>query len=373
MDQKELEEALRQAGVEVSDVDKFWMEKVHQHRQAGNSPSTGDLLVQYHDDLPDDYIPSEEIDGRLYSDNSEGPKLSVLGILLVDEDSKIPKHVDAVLKTARAIILDDPATTEIEATEVADRLQDNPQQPDLEVEEVERTFGYVSDLGSFRTSASSAKHADEGYSRMGFSRDPEAYVLEYLNYEDFGSLVRDKIEDLKNRDQRGGLVSSRSISESTGGSPFGSAGGEYGVQSREDKIDILKNTAFIMMPMDPEEPILEDVNNTIKDVCAEFDIDAIRADDVEHSRRITDVVIDHIERCEFLIADLTDARPNVYYEVGYAHALDKRPILYRKKGADLHFDLSVHNVPGYRNITDLKEQLRERFEAIMGRSPGAAG
>ena len=127
------------------------------------------------------------------------------------------------------------------------------------------------------------------------------------------------------------------------------------------------------MPMDLGKPILEDVNNTIKNICAEFDIDAVRADDVEHSRRITDIVIEHVERCEFLIADLTDARPNVYYEVGCAHALDKRPILYRKKGAELHFDLSVHNVPEYRNITDLKEQLRERFEAIMGRSPGAAG
>jgi nucleoside 2-deoxyribosyltransferase len=126
-----------------------------------------------------------------------------------------------------------------------------------------------------------------------------------------------------------------------------------------------------MMPMDPEQPMLEDVNNTIKDVCSEFDIEAVRADDVEHSRRITDVVIEHIERCEFLIADLTNARPNVYYEIGYAHALDKRPILYRKEGAELHFDLSVHNVPEYRNITDLREKLRDRFEAILGRRPNA--
>lgn len=112
--------------MEVSDVDKFWMEKVHQHCQAGNSLTTGELLVQYHDDLPGDYIPSEEIDGSLYSDDSEGPKLSVLGILLVDEDSKIPEHVDSVLKTARAIILDDPTTTEIDAPEVANRLENNP-------------------------------------------------------------------------------------------------------------------------------------------------------------------------------------------------------------------------------------------------------
>lgn len=31
------------------------------------------------------------------------------------------------------------------------------------------------------------------------------------------------------------------------------------------------------------------------------------------------------------------------------------------------FDLSVHNVPEYKNITELKELLTKRFEAILGR------
>jgi hypothetical protein len=127
------------------------------------------------------------------------------------------------------------------------------------------------------------------------------------------------------------------------------------------------NTAFIMMPIDAQNPDLVDVKNGIRDVFKEFGIQAITADDIEHDDVITARILEEIETSEFLLADVTGERPNVYYEVGHAHARNKRVILYRKIGTRIHFDLAHRNCPEYKNVTELKDLLRRRLEVVTNR------
>jgi nucleoside 2-deoxyribosyltransferase len=63
-------------------------------------------------------------------------------------------------------------------------------------------------------------------------------------------------------------------------------------------------------------------------------------------------------RADLIVADLTGRNPNVFYELGYAHALGKRTLLLTQKIDDVPFDLRHRQLveykatpKGYRNLS----------------------
>lgn len=121
---------------------------------------------------------------------------------------------------------------------------------------------------------------------------------------------------------------------------------------------------FIAMPMAEGNALYEDVHDTIKATAESCGLSAERVDDVESNERITDRVLESIRRAEFVVADLTDARPNVFYEAGYAQGLGKTPIYIAQASTAPEFDLKDYPIIFFRNMRDLREKLDKRLRAI---------
>jgi hypothetical protein len=128
------------------------------------------------------------------------------------------------------------------------------------------------------------------------------------------------------------------------------------------------NAAFIIMAFtDQYEGFLPviDIHRAIKRACDAAGVKAHRVDEVEHSGPITSVLLEEIKSHRFLISDLTHQRPNVYYEIGFAHGLGKEVILTAQKGTEVHFDIAGYNVIFYASITELEDRIVKRLEARM--------
>lgn len=129
-------------------------------------------------------------------------------------------------------------------------------------------------------------------------------------------------------------------------------------------ITVQKNYAFIAMAIDPDNPELEDVLDSIKESATQCGIEAERVDEVHSNERITDRILESIRKAEFVIIDLTYSRPNVFYEAGYAQGIGKIPIYIAKEGTKLEFDLKDYPVIFFKNMKQLKDNLKKRLRGL---------
>lgn len=130
---------------------------------------------------------------------------------------------------------------------------------------------------------------------------------------------------------------------------------------------VQKGYAFIAMPIDPSNPELEDVLDSIKEAATRCGIQAERVDEPHSNERITDRILESIRKAEYVIVDLTGSRPNVFYEAGYALGIGKTPIYIARHGTKLEFDLKDYPVIFFRSMKELKDLLEKRLRGLASK------
>jgi hypothetical protein len=126
---------------------------------------------------------------------------------------------------------------------------------------------------------------------------------------------------------------------------------------------IQKDYVFVAMPIGPANPF-DDVLDAIKETCERCGLRAERVDEAQANERITDRILESIQRAEYVIVDLTESRLNVFYEAGYAQGIGKLPIYIARQGTQLEFDLKDYPVIFFDSYRDLKQGLEARLRAL---------
>jgi hypothetical protein len=122
-----------------------------------------------------------------------------------------------------------------------------------------------------------------------------------------------------------------------------------------------KPFVFVLMPF--ESKFHDIYKFGIKGAADDVGAYAERVDEQIFSEGILDRIFNQISKADVVVADMTGRNPNVFYEVGYAHALGKRVILLTQNVDDIPFDLKhrQHTVYGGK-IELLRNELAAKLQ-----------
>jgi hypothetical protein len=117
---------------------------------------------------------------------------------------------------------------------------------------------------------------------------------------------------------------------------------------------------FVLMPFDKA---FDDIYTYgIKQTANNCEFYCERVDEQIFQGSILSRIYNQIEKADLIIADLSNKNPNVFYETGYAHALNKNVILLTQNSDDIPFDLKHYPHIIYNgNIKFLSEELTKKI------------
>jgi len=111
------------------------------------------------------------------------------------------------------------------------------------------------------------------------------------------------------------------------------------------------------------------LKNIIEPITEKFGYETTRAPFSE-SGIINNKIIERLINANLVIADLTDSNPNVFYELGVRHTVNKPTIQIIKEGQEIPFDVSpiqtiLLNIDDTNSVDECKEELKKQIQSII--------
>jgi hypothetical protein len=143
--------------------------------------------------------------------------------------------------------------------------------------------------------------------------------------------------------------------------------GEKEVRFRAITAQTLPGKVFVVMQFSsPYEQLYKEV---IQPVAKEFGLYAYHAGEVFGPGVILKDIAQSITEAKIVIAEVTAPNSNVFYELGYAHALGKPTILLAERGKQLPFDIAGYRCLFYENSIggkrEVEDALKKHLKAIL--------
>ncbi|MCL4386391.1 MAG: hypothetical protein M1326_08795, partial [Cyanobacteria bacterium] len=124
--------------------------------------------------------------------------------------------------------------------------------------------------------------------------------------------------------------------------------------------------AFIIMPFSSEFDMI--FNDLIKPPLEEIGYEVCRTDSILNQHNILKDIIRNIAEADLIIADLTSVNPNVFYELGIAHAMLVPTVLLTQSLDDVPFDLKSYRVIVYSTTYFNAQELPKRLKEIADKA-----
>ena len=127
--------------------------------------------------------------------------------------------------------------------------------------------------------------------------------------------------------------------------------------------------AFVIMSFSGN-PILESYyEEGVKRAIEKVGLGCVRVDEEHFTGSVSERIRRNISTCRIVVVDLTEDRPNCYFEAGFAVACGK-PMVFQRLNAPMYkasFEFDLQDYPHiiYGTISDLRKQLHDRLLALL--------